>query len=72
MGQHVIHSNILGHRTFFCSIGTKGEPGLTIAEKGLPGPRGQDGEPGLSGAQGTQLLFLHEKIIVHEVYCWLV
>lgn len=36
--------------------GAKGEPGLSVAEKGLPGPRGLDGEPGLPGGPGTQLL----------------
>lgn len=36
--------------------GTKGEPGLSVAEKGLPGPRGQDGEPGLPGQPGTQII----------------
>lgn len=39
--------------------GAKGEPGLSVAEKGLPGPRGQDGEPGLPGGPGRQLLPFH-------------
>lgn len=36
-----------------CIVGAKGEPGLAVAEKGQPGPRGQDGEPGLPGSNGT-------------------
>jgi len=33
--------------------GAKGEPGLAVAEKGLPGPRGLDGSSGLPGSPGT-------------------
>lgn len=39
--------------------GAKGEPGLSVADKGLPGPRGEDGEPGLPGSPGRQLLPFH-------------
>lgn len=39
--------------------GAKGEPGLSVAEKGLPGPQGQNGEPGLPGPPGRQLLPFH-------------
>lgn len=42
---------------FFHLAGAKGEPGLTVAEKGFPGPKGLDGQPGLPGAPGTQLSF---------------
>lgn len=38
--------------------GAKGEPGLSVAEKGLPGPRGQDGEPGLSGSPGKTIVII--------------
>lgn len=34
--------------------GAKGEPGLSVADKGPPGPQGQDGEPGLPGSPGRQ------------------
>lgn len=36
--------------------GAKGEPGLSIAEKGQPGLRGQDGEPGLPGPPGRRVI----------------
>ena len=36
----------------FDSVGLKGEPGQTVAEKGQAGVPGQNGEPGQPGAPG--------------------
>lgn len=55
----------------FCHAGAKGEPGLTIAEKGLPGPRGQDGEPGLPGASGTRLFNIRRQLSMLYIVAWL-
>lgn len=44
----------------FCA-GAKGEPGLTIAEKGVRGPSGLDGEPGLPGSPGKDIIIEQQQ-----------